>query len=412
MAKKSDAAASIVNEAADKKKTPNFMAKLSALSGAITKYENPHLSVIRTPSPSINSTFGHGWGLPLGFTWVMYGEPKDGKSLLANSTIGQLHKDDPEAFVIKFDTEFREKGQMTPQMMKVYGIDPRRYICFSANRPAEVFDRISKDIKAMIQDGMKLKLVLIDSINGVQGRRRMAADSIEDTTIGDLAQTIQDGMKQILPIQRDQDGDGSKAFSIICTCQVRSEMDALEQKRLGSGPKVKMAASWGFKHYAEYVMFVKRNKNKEGRQDILGRSYEAKAGGTDLDGKAENVMFRLIGKMRDSSMGPIGRTGEFTFAMDYGVVHTCHEAFLMGTGRGVIERSGANYSYGGSTWNGKAAMVLALEQDPDMVKAILKDLHKADLAGLWRSQDVSDAVKTETEEDEPSGLLRVLENGD
>ena len=69
---------------------------------------------------------------------------------------------------------------MTPEMMKVYGIDPRRYICFQVNRPAEVFDRISKDVKALVQDGMKLKLVVIDSINGVQGRRRMAADSIEE----------------------------------------------------------------------------------------------------------------------------------------------------------------------------------------------------------------------------------------
>lgn len=391
--KESGDAATIVNDAADSRQNKGFMAKLGALSGAVTKYESPHAHVIRTPSPSINATFGNGWGLPQGFTWVMYGEPKDGKSLVANSTIGQLHKDDPEAWVIKFDTEFREKGQMTPEMMKVYGIDPRRYICFQVNRPSEVFDRISKDVKALVQDGMKLRLVVIDSINGVQGRRRMAADSVEDTTIGDLAQTIQDGMKQILPVQRDQDGDGSKAFSVICTCQVRSEMDALEQKRLGSGPKVKMAASWGFKHYAEYVMFVRRNKNKEGRQDILGRSYEAKAGGTDLDDKAENVMFRLIGKMRDSSMGPIGRVGEFTFAIDHGVVHTCHEAFLMGTKRGIIERTNNTYSYGGSRWNGKEAIILALEQDPAMVQTILRDLHKADLAGLWRSQDVADAVK-------------------
>lgn len=396
--KNEDTAIDTINAASDKKQDA-MMAQLLKLSGAVANHVNPHLNVIRTPSPSINATFGHGWGLPLGFTWVLFGEPKDGKSLVLNSTIGQLHTDDPEAIVIKFDTEFREKGQMTPEMMKVYRIDPRRYICFQVNTPAEVFDRITKEIKALIQNGLKIKLVAIDSINGVQGRRRMASKSIEDVTIGDLAQTIQDGMKAILPVQRDHAGDGSRAFSVICTCQVRSEMDMVEQKRLGNAPKVKMAASWGFKHYAEYVSYVRRNKTAAGKVDLLGRSYEARAGGTDLAGKTESAMFRIIARMKDSSMGPIGRTGELTFSIDKGVVNVSHEVFLMGTGRGVIERSGPNYSYGGNRWNGKEAIVVAMEENPEIMRAIVTDLHKRDLAGEWREIDATNAQAPETDSD-------------
>lgn len=378
----------------DEKKIAGFMGALQKLTGAVVSHENPHLKIIRTPSPSLNATFGHGWGLPLGFTWVLYGEPKDGKSLIINSTIGQVHQDDPEAIVIKFDTEFREKGQLTEEMMRVYKIDPKRYICFQVNTPAEVFDRITKDIWALVQEGMKLKLVVIDSINGVQGRRRMGAASIEDVTIGDLAQTIQDGMKQILPIQRNS----INPFSIICSAQVRSEMDMLEQKRLGNGPKVKMAASWGFKHYAEYVTYIKRNKNADGRKDLFGRDYEAKTGGKDMAGKAEQTMFRLIGKMKDSSLGPIGRTGELTFSIDKGVCNVSHEIFLMGTGRGVIDRKGGTYTFGTHSWTGKEGMVQALEEDAVLAQEVLKELHKRDLAGEWRQQDLNAALETVTEE--------------
>jgi len=374
------------------------MAKLQSLSGAITNYNSPHLRVIRTPSPSLNAMFGNGWGLPIGFTWVLFGQPKDGKSLVVNSTMGQLHRDDPEAVIIKFDTEFRDQGQLGPEMLKVYGIDPKRYICFQVNSPAEVFDRITKDIHALIQDGLPVRLIVIDSVNGIQGRRRMVADSVESVTIGDLAQTLQDGMKAILPVQRDMGGDGSKAFAVICTSQVRSEMDPIEQKRLGSGPKVKMAASWGFKHYAEYFTFVRRNKNKEGREDLLGRKYEAN--GTDIAGKSENTAFRIMLNMRDSSIGPIGRSAEFTFSIDKGVINTAHEVFLMAMGRGVITRSGMKYTFMNSSWAGKEAVINAFENDPDLCKAAIKELHKQDLAGQWRAKDIETAKAAETSLDD------------
>ena len=71
----------------------------------------------------------------------------------------------------------------------------------------------------------------------------------------------------------------------------------------------------------------------------------------------------------------------------------------MGTKRGVIQRSGPNYSYGGQRWNGKEAMILALEDDRNLVDNILKDLHKADLAGEWRTQDIQDAMESMSEDD-------------
>src|SRR6185369_1238762 len=104
--------------AADKNK--KFMEKLLAGKGAVVGQKDPHSYVIRTPSPSLNFTFGNAHGLPAGYSLLLYGPPRGGKSIILNSMIGQLHKDDPEAFAIKFNTEFREGGQLTPEQAKVW----------------------------------------------------------------------------------------------------------------------------------------------------------------------------------------------------------------------------------------------------------------------------------------------------
>ena len=75
----------------------DWMKALNKLEGAVEKSYNPFAYVLRSPSPSVNFTFGNSHGLPFGYTLILYGPPAGGKSLLSNAFIGQLHKDDPEA---------------------------------------------------------------------------------------------------------------------------------------------------------------------------------------------------------------------------------------------------------------------------------------------------------------------------
>ena len=81
------------------------MSKLQELDGAVVERRNIHETVLRTGSPSADFCFGNGHGLPRGYSLVMYGEPKAGKSVILNSMIGTMHKDYPEAVAIKFNTE-------------------------------------------------------------------------------------------------------------------------------------------------------------------------------------------------------------------------------------------------------------------------------------------------------------------
>jgi hypothetical protein len=283
----------------------NWMERLQSLEGAVADRRDVHSTVISTPSPSFNFMFGNGWGLPLGYSAIIYGPPKSGKSLVTWMMAGQTHRDYDDGIVIKFNTEFREEGQLSPKMAQIYGIDLQRYIGIDANSPDLIYDQIEKQIDAWCKDGMPVKMIIIDSMNAVQGRRGMESESILKTQIGDVALTNKEGLKRILPVQRRH------KFALVMTSHVAVEMDPIEQKR---GNKFKMGASIGVQHHAEYAIFIEPNKNKEGRSDIHGKEFVDESR-KDLNDKAEKTGHKIRAVMKDSSMGPKGRWSEFT--LDY-----------------------------------------------------------------------------------------------
>ena len=351
----------------------NWMTQLDKMAGAVSGEYDPYASVIRTPSPSVNFAFGKGDGFPRGFTTVLYGPPKGGKTLLTNATIGQLHKDDPEAIVLKFDTEMRETGQMTKDDAAIWGIDRARYKCFSTNIPNEIFDAISNNVEAMCQEGAPIALIVIDSLTGIRGRRSLNSDTIDTMQIGDSALTIQEGLKQILATQRKH------KIGLILTAHVRAEMDQLEQKR---GNKVRMAASFGVQHHAEYFLYIEHNRNKDSREDLLGHKFESANGAGISDDKSEITGHKVRAVMKANSMGPAGRVAEFTIDYRKGIINVHEEIFLLGVNRGVITRPNLQtYRFADKDYRGKEAMLTALKDNTDLAQEVLKELRKADAEG-------------------------------
>lgn len=350
----------------------NPLSALLALEGAIVDDYNPFNHVVRSASPSLNFTFGKGNGLPYGYSVTLYGPPGGGKSLVCNSLIGQLHKDDPNAVVIKFDTEFRERGQMTKQQKDIWGIDSKRYIAYSVNQPQLIFDRIEKEILDLCQAEVPIKMIIIDSLTGIQGLREQNAETIETQQIGDHAMTIQRGLKRILPVIRNHN------IALVTTAHVRAEMDMLEQKR---GNSVKMAAAYGTKHQIEYFLYVEQNRNKAGRTDLLGSEY-IDTSSTDLDDNNDKTAHRIRVCMKKSSMGPSGRVGEFTFSYDHGIINQYEEVFLLGANRGIIERVNLQtYAFKDQKWAGKPAILNALKQSQELCNEILAELITRDASG-------------------------------
>ena len=349
-----------------------WMAKLNKMEGAVNTEYDPFSQVIRSPSPSLNFVFGKAHGLPLGYSMVLSGPPKGGKSVICNAMIGQMHRDFPDGIAVKFNTEMREMGQLTPDQAGLWGIDRDRYVAYDVNQPDQIFDRIEKEIAAMCQEGMPLKLVIIDSLNAIQGRRAMNADSVMTQQIGDLALTLKDGMKRILPIQRQH------KIAMIFTTHIAAEMDQAEQMR---GNKVKMAAGFGVQHHAEYFVFVEPNKSAKGRENLLGEKLENEDLGDTRDGSAERTGHKIRVQMKDSSLGPKMRVGEFTLDYNHGIINTHEEAFLLGVNRGIINKpNNLTYEFGGQKWTGKPAMLAALK-DPKLQEAVMAELRRRDMAG-------------------------------
>lgn len=361
----------------------DWFSKFAKMSGAVTEHTNPFNSGVHTMSPSVDFVYGNGtWVLPYGFSEVLFGPPKGGKSVIVKMKIGQLHADDPEAIAVVFDTEFRWRGQLTPEKAKIYGIDLKRCIIFEGNNPMMVFDRIEKELVAMIQDGCPIKYIAIDSVSGVLGRRELDSDTIETQQIGDHALTVSVGLKRILPTIRNH------KLATTITAQVRAEMDQQVQKRTGS--KVKMNASFGLQHFAEYFVYVEPNFSKEGRTDMQGHEFKDESM-TDLMDKGEKLGHKIRVTMKDSSMGPKGRTGEFTFDYNKGVINVHEEILRLGINRNVVASKGAWLEFGGKKWNGKKDMLKTLEENPGMQAEILKQLKERDLRGEYNASDAAAA---------------------
>ena len=368
----------------------NTMKALQKLAGAVQDTGNPFSLGVQSPSPSVNFCFGNTHLLPFGYSVVLYGPQKGGKSLLANSMIGQLHRDDPEAIAVKFDAEFREKIQLTPQMKKLFGIDDSRYQPYETNSPKEIFDTIDTDIDALCGDGAKIKLIVIDSINSIIGRRMGDSKSVEDYLIGDQAQTIQDGLKRILKTIRRHN------IAVILISQVRAEMDQTEIRR---GNSQRMAASFGVKHFAEYFLFVEPNLNAAARKDAFGNDLidsSVSAGIGVSDGskaaKGEQTAHKIRVTMKDSSCGPKGRVGQFTLDYKHGIVNLHEEVFELAIARNVItNEKGNTWAFKDVKWTGGKPSVLdALKGDEKLQVAIVQELKRRDLAGSFSSADEAD----------------------
>lgn len=350
-----------------------LMAKLRKLEGAITHgeydpYDNENC--LHSPSPSMNWAFGHkGHGLPFGYGLMLYGPPKGGKSIISLAMAGWLHRNDPDSIVIFFNTELRGELQANTDSLKVWGIDPDRFITFDVNEPALVFDRIKNDVTALIQEGLKVKMIVIDSLSGIVGRRTMNQKTIDQHQIGDHAQTIKLGLEMILPTLR------RNKIALIATTHVRAEMDMLQQMR---GKKVKAQAAWATQHILEFFAYVERNESKTGRQSLNGEDF-IEDGVKDFMGKADVTGHKIRFRIDDSSKGIRGRVAEFTLNFQKGIVNQHEEIFRLGLELGVISKpNNVMYKYGDQQWRGVGAILKALKEDYALANEILVEVMEKD----------------------------------
>lgn len=342
--------------------TNKWMKMMNKMEGAVDREYNPYLpeNTIQTVSPSLNWTFSKSAGLPFMEFLLLWGPPKAGKSIVSDAFVGGLHQKDPNAIAMKFDTEMRTAGHVE----SFWGIDEDRYQVFNASEPELVFDRLKKDIFPMVEQGMPLKLVIIDSLRGVNGIKMQGSDSILNHQMGDQAATIQKGLQMIMPFLR------RNKIALIATEHIRGNFDAGMY-----GPKEKMGGGWHEKHTFEYYMKVTRDNSAEGKQDALGNKLEGET--KDFKGKNEKTGHKIYVEMTESSRGVAGRSGQFTFDYNRGIVNVEEEIFELAKNLNLVQRpNNRTYNLNGMSFNSKEEFITAIRDDESVRNQLLKEIYK------------------------------------
>jgi hypothetical protein len=253
--------------------------------------------------------------------------------------------------------------------MRTWGIDPDRFIVFDVSQPELIFDRIERDINDLCQQGLKVKLVIIDSLTGIQGRRSLNADSINIQQIGDHAATIKDGLKRVVPVFRKH------KISYIGTDHVRAEMDQKEQMR---GKTVKMASSWAAKHTFEIFAYVEPVKSKAGRLTLDGEELVDKET-LDFMDNAQRTGHRIRFRIEESSIGPAMRTAEFTLDYNKGIINQYEEVFVLAKNLNILKRpNNTTYQYGDRSFRGITNALIAIRDDKTLYDQLLADIIATD----------------------------------
>lgn len=339
-----------------------WMKELRKMEGAVDVNYDPYKpgNYIETVSPSLNWTFSKSPGLPFMEFLLLWGPPKAGKSIVTNAFIQGLHAMDKDAIAIKFDTEMRSVGTEEP----FWNIDPERYVAYNANEPELIFDRIRKELFPMVQDGMPLKLIIIDSLQGVQGVKAANADSVTDHQMGDHAMTIQKGLTSIMPILR------RNKIALISTAHIRGNLDAGMY-----GPKEKMAGGFAQKHTYEYFMKVTRNNASDAKKTVTGEAFENDV--KDFKGKKELTAHKIYVQMTESSRGVAGRTGQITFDYKKGIVNVEEEIFELSKNLNIVERpNNRTYIFGEHEFKSKEEFYKGIAGNEDLKKSLVSEIYK------------------------------------
>jgi len=317
-----------------------------------------------TPSPYWNWIFANkSHGMPKNSTVLLFSEPKAGKSLGIYSIIDEMQRRDKEGIAIYFNTELR--GALQNSVFD--SVDKERMIIYDTNDPVEIFDRVEKNIKPLVQDGMPLRILAIDSLTNIMGVKRGDADSVSQHLMGDRALTIQIGLGKLIPFCK------RNKILHIATEQMRANLDAGY-----GGPKEKMAASWATKHSYEYYLSFKRANAADDKVDIEGKTFEDEEVKDARGNKLLNG-HKIFVKNESSSIGQAGRAGVFTLSYKNGIINQHEEVFWLGKNTGVIQVEGTKtYIFGKERFNGKKECALAIKEDSELAKAILFGVKQLD----------------------------------
>lgn len=352
----------------------NYLKELRSRDGMVDYEYDSYAkeNCIYTPSPYANWIFGNkSMGMPKNSGLLMASEPKCGKSLFIYAMVLKQQMEDKHLPKDKRRIQYIWNTELRGALQHNVFPELDRELMFiqDTNDPKEIFDFAENDLKAMVQDGMLLGLLGLDSLTNIMGVKRGDADSVSDHLVGDHALTVSIGLGKLIPFCK------RNKIPLIATTQMRANVN----KKSKYDADLKMAESWAALHGFEYFVSFKKAGSAEDKQDIEGKTFTDE-NQVDARGNTLTTGHKIFIKCDASSIGPAGRSGVFTMDTNKGIVNTHEEVFWLGKNTGVLKTESNNrvYLFGDQKWVGKKECALAIRDNKELADAILEEVRKLD----------------------------------
>ena len=309
------------------------------------------------PSPSLNWALGG--GLVFGKIATIYGPEASGKSLLAQLAIAELHKSDPDAWAIWYDSEFSFDKDYALKL----GVDVTRLWLIQSKRPRDIFDHFVNDVLAMIQDGFPLKIFVIDSLKSIRGPKEARLESIEDAVMGDISQILPKAFNMIIPIVRQH------SILAILVQQVTEEFDQGKRMR---GIKWNVPSGQALKHNSDHMILCEKVESKASK--TFDESFK------NIQELPIQVGHTVRCKIEKNRTDCPHLVAEFQLRYGVGVVNQAQEVAMLAINLGIVQKPNiSTYVFQDVKIHGADKFVKEVESKPELYRAILKAISEFDV---------------------------------
>jgi len=289
----------------------DWMTRLNDDFNKVVSEMDIKLEAIKLPSPSLNWALGNG-GLVEGKLAVMYGPESGGKSLLGILTLIEIQKKYPEGFCLLFDAEFSFNKEWFIKL----GGDPERLIVRQTNDPVQIFDYWYGELLELLQEGMPLKGIMLDSVRSIVYPKDLKDISTKMIQGGTGAAYLPNVLKRIVPIIRQY------SITTIFIQQVSEELDMYKKM---SNPYV-IPDGRALKHNADYFIEVTKIETKDGKV----------VNGKNMIGADNQIGHKVRMKIKKNRTGSPYRPAQFTLIYEKGISNIEEEVYGLAKSLGVI----------------------------------------------------------------------------
>ncbi len=293
----------------------NWMSRLDDGFNKLAEDLNKNIEVIKTPSPSLNWALGNG-GFVEGRLAVLYGPESGGKTLLGLLTLIEIQKKYPEGYCLLFDCEYAFNKEWFIKL----GGDPKRLILRQTNDPTKIFDYWWGELLELLQEGLPLKGIMLDSVKSIVYPKDIKEVSTKMVQGGTGAAYLPGVLKRIVPIIREY------GILTLFIQQVSEELDMYKKLK---NPYV-ISDGRSLKHNADWFIEVIKVETKE----------NAIFDGKNMIGADNQIGHKVRMKVKKNRLGAPYRAAEFSIKYKEGVCNTADEIVDLAISLGVIYHPG------------------------------------------------------------------------